>query len=327
MRALCIEQSAAAMARVKKTVKNDHGSFGISSFTARVYETLYGLNEVPVAEPGEIHDLLDDVLTRVLDGFEDRSKISIVVHVHTGPTVGLPGAPALQHALRRAGIHDALSFGVCCNRCVSFFNGLDIVGRFLQNDPEDARGLVISGEVACTNELRLVQNVAVVGDGVGAMLVNLEGPGDRLLSCSVRSEGRFARGVWLEGKLKGDYENTYQSMLDDVVRRALDEAEVRLEDVAWLLPHNTNASAWRFWAKSSGFPTDRLFLENISKTAHCFGTDLISNHAELRASNRRVDGERHLMAAAGLGGLFGAAVLECRDNHNPFSRGALADAG
>lgn len=315
MKPLFIEQSLAVMAGSRKSIKHDHASFGISPFSARIYEVMFGLNEVPVAAPGELDGLFDHILSEVLTWVDDPAQIRLVVHVHTGPTVGLPGALVLPASLRRAGIHDAICFGVCCNRCVSFFNGLDIARHYLSHERAGARALVISGEAACTQELRLVPNVAVAGDGIGAMLVNLNGPGDRVLSCEISSDGKFARGVWLEGGLRSSYENNYRSMLLNVVQRALDNAGSRLDEISWLLPHNTSASAWRFWAQSAGFPVERLFLENIPRTGHCFGTDLINNHAALRAGAYSASGDRYLMAAAGLGGMFGAAVLErAREN-------------
>lgn len=318
MKALCIEQSVSVMARDRKTIINNYEFFRLSTFSARIYEQMFGLNEVPVAGPGEIDDLFDKALSESLKWVSDPSQIRIVIHVHTGPTVGLPGAPTVLAALRRAGLHEAVCFGVCCNRCVSLFNGLDIAKRYLSNEPDGARALLLSGEVAFTDELRQVQNVTVAGDGVGAMLVNLDGLGDRVLSCEVSSDGKFAKGVWLEGNLKGDYETNYRNMLFSVVQRALEKANARLEDISWLVPHNTNISAWRFWAQSVGFPIEKLFLKNIPRTAHCFCTDLITNHAELRTSALSTLGEFHLMAAAGLGGMFGAMVIECRTDNASF---------
>lgn len=320
MKPLCIERSAAVMPRHSYALEQDHEILGLSAFNARIYRSVFGLQQVPVTGPNEIDELFDKVLSQILD-HSCLADIRVVIHAHTGPTVGLPGNLALQNALRRAGLTDILVLGVCSNRCVSFFNALELAHLYLMQEPDTARALIISGESACTQELRLVPNVAIVGDGVGAMLLNLGGPGDRVLSTTIHNNGEFARGVWMEYSQAKSYETRYRDLMSDVVQDALDMAGADITDITWLLPHNTNTKTWRFWAQTVGFPANRLFLDNIPRTAHCFGTDLIYNHASMRRQKPPECGNLYLMAAAGLGGMFGAAVVQCGPGTTPNHKG------
>jgi 3-oxoacyl-[acyl-carrier-protein] synthase III len=58
-----------------------------------------------------------------------------------------------------------------------------------------------------------------------------------------------------------------------------------------------------------GLDRDRVYLDNISRYAHCFCSDPFLNLATLRAEGRLAPGH-YLLTAVGLGATYAAMVVE-----------------
>lgn len=101
----------------------------------------------------------------------------------------------------------------------------------------------------------------------------------------------------------------HNSTLAAVMREAADNAGAGLDDLALILPHNVNRLSWQWTCKLLGVPLDRVFLDNIPTTGHCFTADPFINHVDAREAGRLRPGDLYLMAAVGLGATFSAAVL------------------
>lgn len=307
-----IETAVARVACTSVDIRDRPGDVGMSAFKARIYNTMFGFRHIPVAGAGEGEALLSAVVRDAIAVLPSPSCVRVALHAHTGPMVGVFGAPALRRALRDAGASDAVPIGLCSNRCVSIFNALDIARRWLRCEPPGAKALLVTGETAFTQEIRVMENVALAGDAAGALVLSLDGPGDRLIASDVRIEGRFAGGVWLGQGLRSEYERSYQDMMAGTIHHVLAKGNTALGRVSWLLPHNINVKSWAFLADRMGFPADRVIRSNVERTGHCFGTDMMLNLISLRETGCLCAGDRYLMAAAGLGGVFGAALFECR---------------
>ncbi|TNL05639.1 hypothetical protein CYD30_21770 [Kosakonia cowanii] len=239
---------------------------------------------------------------------ESRERIKLVVHAHTCPLVGNYGALSMQRVLRRQRLHNALFVGMCANRCASVFDAMRLIRQRLQEQP-DALALLVTGESAVTQELRLVENTAVMGDAAGAMLFGTRGPGNELLACCSHTYGQYARGVWLEGVPRASYETNYPAMMLQIIQQTLAQAGMTLDQVRWVIPHNVNRKSWIELARTIDLPLSRLMLANIPFTGHCFGSDMMLNLSHLTSTGALEKGDVYLMIAVGLGGSFGAALF------------------
>lgn len=298
-------------ARLPETSINlleQHDVFNLTPFKAMIYSKFIGIERVPVAIPGEMETLLAEVITATVPP-DCRDRVTIVVHAHTCPVVGNYGALSMQRVLREQGLSKALFVGMCANRCASIFDAIRLIQCLLQQQP-DGLGLLITGECAVTQELRLVENTALTGDAAGTMLFGTQGIGRELLACSTQIYGQYARGVWLEGIIRAQYETGYQIMMQRIVEKTLEQAGMTLDQVRWVIPHNVNRKSWIELARALNLPLSRLMLANIPYTGHCFGSDMMLNLYHLESTGALVKGDIYLMIAVGLGGSFGAALFQ-----------------
>lgn len=281
--------------------------FNLTSFKALIYKKFIGIEYVPVAVPGEMETLLEQTVSAAVP-IDSRERIKLVVHAHTCPLVGNYGALSMQRVLRRQGLHNALFVGMCANRCASIFDAMRLIRQRLQEQP-DALALLVTGESAVTQELRLVENTAVMGDAAGAMLFGTRGQGNELLACCSHTYGQYARGVWLEGAPRASYETNYPAMMLQIIQQTLAQAGMTLDQVRWVIPHNVNRKSWIELARTIDLPLSRLMLANIPFTGHCFGSDMMLNLSHLTSTGALEKSDVYLMIAVGLGGSFGAALF------------------
>ncbi len=306
---LSIEEIAVCTPSARANVATDYARLYIDALQARVYSRVYGFDEVPVGQPGEEITLLETAVEQVLDRSGiDPSQIRLVVHTHTGPAIGLVGQSVPRRLARRFGAH-VQCFGMQQHKCVSGIAALHLIERLLRVQPSDARAILLMGEVADSKDLRIL-DTAVVGDVGCAALVSRCGTRDRVLAERVEVHGEFARGIFLaaDAPERRMYDRVFQDNLVHVIDAALQSAGVGMDQVRYLLPHNVNINIWLKAIERLGLGRERVYLRNIARYGHCFSADAFINLVDLRHELR--PGDVYLMATVGVGGVFGAAVLQ-----------------
>jgi 3-oxoacyl-[acyl-carrier-protein] synthase-3 len=195
------------------------------------------------------------------------------------------------------------------HRCVNGITALHLLERLLRSQPPHARAILLMGEVADSKDLRIL-DTALVGDVSCAVLVSRCGTQDRVLSERVEVHGEFAKGIFLaaDAPERRAYDKVFQDNLLRVIDGALDGAGVRLEQVRYLLPHNVNINIWLKAIERMGLARERVYLRNIARYGHCFSADAFISLVDLRPELH--PGDVYVMATVGVGGVFGAAVLQ-----------------
>jgi 3-oxoacyl-[acyl-carrier-protein] synthase III len=294
---------------LRLAVARDHERLGFDSARARVYARLYGYDQIPVAAGGEEFAMLERAVRDLLARARvPAHRVAVLVHAHTAPYIGPAGASLPRLLARRLGGRP-LCFGTQSNKCVSSISALDVIDRVLAGHPPDAVGVLLIGESADSPDLRVL-DTGIAGDIACAVLLRRGGRRDRVLAHAVATHGQYAAGIYAEpgAPARQEYERRFQEHLGEVVDRALRLAGRRPADVAVLLPHNVNVNVWRKAAAAIGIPPDKIMLDNLPRFGHCFGADIFLNLATAR--HRLRPGDLALMASVGVGGTFGAVLLE-----------------
>ena len=107
------------------------------------------------------------------------------------------------------------------------------------------------------------------------------------------------------GALRGQ-----QHRVKYVLHAAAGKAGLTLSDISLILPHNVNVASWRRLGRATGFPPDRILLDNVPVTGHAFGADAFINYQTALQRGLLRRGEAYLLAAAGLGATYSAMVFE-----------------
>jgi 3-oxoacyl-[acyl-carrier-protein] synthase-3 len=273
------------------------------------FRRLYGLRTVRRA-PGRDHRSLLAAAVAALSGLRgNESRVRYVVLARTlGPATPAGEYPAEQ-LCAELGLANAVAFTLSQNACAAGLVAMDLAGRLLTADGDpDALALVLTGEKIVTSISEIIPESTVMGEGTAACLVGTSGERDRLLGFATRTLGRYAEQVPPRA-LDPDFVKEHNEVLTEVIRQACRQAGVAVDDLALVLPHNVNRLSWKWTARLLEIPAERLYLDNIPVTGHCFGADPFINHVHARAAGRLHPGDLYLMTSVGIGATFSAAVL------------------
>ncbi|KUN12952.1 3-oxoacyl-ACP synthase [Streptomyces canus] len=306
-----LEEVAAHLPSARIPIGELSDELGLSAAEMKVYRRFYGLAEVCREPGGTLTDLLLAAAGK-LDGLRGREeRVRYVVQARTMPVV-VPHPVNPVHELRDAlGLGHATAFAVTHHACASGLLAVDLVGKLLASDGDpDALALVLTGEKTFTLAAQTVPGTAANSEGAAAVLVGTRDDRDRMLSYAARTHGRFYECLSLDDELAGEYQQIYTEALAEVMLAAVAKAGLQLDDVAVVFPHNVNRLSWARLARHLGLPLERVFLDNVPVTGHCFCADPFINYRTALDLGRLRPGDRYLLATVGLGSTFSAMLFE-----------------
>ncbi|MGZ9933874.1 3-oxoacyl-[acyl-carrier-protein] synthase III C-terminal domain-containing protein [Streptomyces sp. NC-S4] len=285
-------------------------ALGLTDTELRRYGRGFGLSEICWDDTeSETESLLAAVRKlALLPGQEDR--VRYVLRARTQRfTSPYPLSP-LHEVRREAGLRHARTFALTEQACASGLLAVDVAGMLLADEDPDALALVLVGEKAHGEVSQVLGGMGITGEGTAAVLVSAHGTSDRVLGFATRTVSVGDPGLIMPDEAFVRFREMYADVLMEVVGSALDQASLTADDISLVLPHNVNRIAWVRLSDRLGVPVERMFLDNIPQTGHCFGADPFINYATATELGRLSPGDRYLMVSVGLGASFAAMVVE-----------------
>ncbi len=295
------------------------GSLGLTEMQVKLFRRFHGLREVCRDPDSSLSGLLMKAATGLAALRGQEHRVRYVLYARTMPVVAPYPVNPLHEVCHALGLDHALAFTITHQSCASGLLAIDVAGLLLagdaaytgdSQDPEEVPlALVLSGEKAFTREAQVFADTTVFGEGAAACLVSASGTRDRLLAYASNVRGEFDSAT---GENDARLQREYRPSLAEVMRQALDQASLTLDDIRLVLPHNVNLVTWQRMCLLLGFPRDRVLLDNIPVTGHMFCADMFANYQTARERGLLQPGDRYLAAAVGAGGgaTFAAMVFE-----------------
>jgi 3-oxoacyl-[acyl-carrier-protein] synthase-3 len=266
----------------------------------------------------------------------DPDSIDCLIATTQTPDHLIPGIGVSVQA--KLGLKDIPCFDLR-NQCSGFLYALQIARSFIATGTY-ARILIVCAELhshGLGKEPRDAPVSALFGDGAASAIVTGKPSGARPLKTLWQSIGADGRGAkflrhrafdmslippWEETKFGDDpHAIIYPEMDGEAVFRSavrrmvsagqtcLKSLELKAPDVAWLVPHQANASINKTVASILEFPPERV-LGNIDHAGNCSGASLPMVLSEALEAKKIAAGEKVLLVAFGAGYTWGSAMLE-----------------
>jgi 3-oxoacyl-[acyl-carrier-protein] synthase-3 len=310
-----LEAVSVYLPRTRVPIESLAGPLGLTGMQVKLFRRFHGLREVGRDPDASPYDLLMKAAAGLdaLRGQEHR--VRYVLYARTMPVIAPYPVNPLHEVCRALGLGHALAFTVTHQSCASGLLAIDMAGRLLagasdSNDgQEEPLALILSGEKAFTREAQVFADTTIFGEGAAACLVSAFGTRDRMLAYASNVRGDFDSDT---GANDARLQREYRPSLAGVMRQALDEAGLTLDDIRVVLPHNVNLVTWQRMCLLLRFPRERVVLDNIPASGHVFCADVFANYRTACERGLLRPGDRYLAAAVGAGGgaTFAAMVFE-----------------
>lgn len=308
---LSIEQVSYYIPPKKLIVEENLSRFNLTAPQAKVFSKFYGLQQIPFADGMPIVDFIKKPIIKLIEETNiNINQIKYLIHSHTAKVITSFGRSVVNEVKNALNFKYAMAFGTSMNNCASTLNAFEIAGMLLSQGNKDDKAIVVNGEMAFTPTVQVIPNTSITGDAAAAALISLSGKKMNLISLEIMTDGRFAKGVWLEDKERKLFEKVYVPLLSKTILSAVNKANLTLSDIKMIIPHNVNLISWANTAKQLNYDINKIYLKNVKRYAHCFGADILINYRDAFDEQNFKKGDYFLMATVGLGATFAAAIFQ-----------------
>ena len=291
-----------------RTVQELSEPLNLTSGQVRLFNRFLGVDRVPVATGIELGEMLTEAGEQALDG-ADRDSVRFLIHTHTIQHAAPPAQNMLDTVRRKLGLNRASAFGMSHVNCVAGLYAQQVARGLLHDAGPEDKALLLFGDKIQSHRLRLIPDTTVLGDAAAACLVGRDPRGHRVIGQALDVLGRFYQCLDGPEPLQTEYKELYSARISSVMRAAIEDAGCTPEQIAGVLPHNVNRLSWKRISNGLGIPAGRVYLENVPKLGHCYTADPYMNLAAATSDGLLRPGDLALMASAGLGAAFAAAVI------------------
>jgi len=287
-----------------------------------------GIRERRIAGPGESTLTLSVGASQqalAAAGMNPR-QIDLIVHATVTPDHQLPAtACELQAALGCDWI-PAFDIGAACS---GFVYALVCAAQFIVCKMA-TNVLVVGSETLTTITDMEDRGTAVLfGDGAGAAILRPSADPQRgIIAARLGADGGRARAVWVPAggsaepasirtvnerlhfmKMKGrEIYKFAVTQMDTLVRETLAEAGIGLDDVALVIPHQSNLRIIESAAQRLGLPMDKVSI-NIDRLGNTSAASIAMALHEAFEGGRIRTGDLVLMVGFGAGLTWGSALM------------------
>lgn len=251
-------------------------------------------------------------------GLEPKD-IDLIIASTLSPDRHFPGIGVDVQARLRCGRIPAIDLN---SQCSGFVFGLSAAAAYLGSGQFRKVLLVASETHSPYLEFSNRQKDVCIlfGDGAGAVVVERSTRGEEGPLFELHSDGNFASDLCLERPAKGKHGLSHPTMnktsvivhssrsVAETVESLLSTAGIGLEEIDWLVPHQSNLNLLKEISRRTGMPMEKIIV-NIDRVGNTSSASIpIALDDAVRASRIR-RGHRIVLAGFGAGYSWGAALL------------------
>ncbi len=258
-------------------------------------------------------------------GMEANDLDAIIVGTCT-PDYPMPSSACVLEDM--LGARKVFSFDVNA-ACSGFLNALAVTDSFVRT------GMIRNALVVGSDVLSRVLNwqdrttCVLFGDGAGAIVVGSSSDGNRgILSTRLRTDGSYAKTLYVPagGSLKPASIETIESKqhtitmngkevfkiavraMEEISREVLEEANVSIDEVTLVIPHQANRRIINALAERLKVPLEKVVV-NVDKYGNTSAASVPVALDDAWRAGRIAAGDVVLLNAFGAGFAWGAAVI------------------
>ena len=260
-----------------------------------------------------------DLAHRAVDGIADRlDGVGAIVYAtcipananigdvarfrDTGGVKHLMDFP-VSHLQADFGLQQAFVIGLDQQACTGMLGSLRLAKALLTTEPELRRVLCVTSDRFPEGAV-YEQAYNLISDGAAACIASLEPAGFRIVTCHGETNGAMVMPT------ADETVGSYFSYAHRVIQETLAKAGLAMDDIAYVVPQNTNAKAWEILARLLGFDYSRVYPPSLAEVGHVISGDNIINLKRLVEAEGVKKGQRVMLFMAGYGMNWQCVILE-----------------
>ena len=272
-----------------------------------------GINQRHIADENE--STVDMAYKASLKSIErsniNAEDIDMIIVATTTPERAFPSTAVLLQ--NKLDIKDCFAFDINA-ACTGFIYALDVADKYMKNNSIN-NILVIGAEKMSALVDWSDRNTCVLfGDGAGAVIISSSNnPG--IISSTIGSNGSYKDLLTVNPdsdfiEMKGnDVFKIAVNTMGKIARETLDQHDLKIDDVDWLIPHQANSRIINAIAKKISLPSQKIIMTvgnhgNTSAASIPLAIDYATETGDLKKE------DTILLEAFGAGFTWGSTLLK-----------------
>ena len=272
-----------------------------------------GINQRHIADENE--STVDMAYEASLKSIEksniNAEDIDMIIVATTTPERAFPSTAVLLQ--NKLDIKDCFAFDINA-ACTGFIYALDVADKYIKNNSIN-NILVIGTEKMSTLVDWSDRNTCVLfGDGAGSVIIgSSNNPG--IISSTIGSNGNYKDLLTVNPdsdfiEMKGnDVFKIAVNTMGKIARETLDQHDLKIDDVDWLIPHQANSRIISAIAKKLSLPSEKIIMTvgnhgNTSAASIPLAIDYAVESRDLKKE------DTILLEAFGAGFTWGSTLLK-----------------
>jgi len=272
-----------------------------------------GINQRHIADENE--STVDMAYKASLKSIEKSNinvdDIDLIIVATTTPERAFPSTAVLLQ--NKLDIKDCFAFDINA-ACTGFIYALDIADKYIRNNSIDNILVVGAEKMSALVDWSDRNTCVLFGDGAGAVIISSSNnPG--IISSTIGSNGSYKDLLTVNPdsdfiEMKGnDVFKIAVNTMGKIARETLDQHDLKIDDVDWLIPHQANSRIINAIAKKLSLPSEKIIITvgnhgNTSAASIPLAIDYATETGDLKKE------DTVLLEAFGAGFTWGSTLLK-----------------
>ena len=272
-----------------------------------------GINQRHIADENE--STVDMAYKASLKSIEKSNinvdDIDLIIVATTTPERAFPSTAVLLQ--NKLDIKDCFAFDINA-ACTGFIYALDIADKYIRNNSIDNILVVGAEKMSALVDWSDRNTCVLFGDGAGAVIISSSNnPG--IISSTNGSNGSYKDLLTVNPdsdfiEMKGnDVFKIAVNTMGKIARETLDQHDLKIDDVDWLIPHQANSRIINAIAKKLSLPSEKIIITvgnhgNTSAASIPLAIDYATETGDLKKE------DTVLLEAFGAGFTWGSTLLK-----------------
>jgi 3-oxoacyl-[acyl-carrier-protein] synthase-3 len=299
------------IASAYKSVAELVSSGEISRCEGAIFEKIMGLKNIPRELSLSTVENLQYITALTLhESGTDSYSIRYVIYFHTADYPFPLEMNNLKIILSKFNFKNAQCIGSTFYKCAGLFHGMRLAEKLFRSLSDTDSILLLASDLAFTEILQVIPGATLMGDASVGIVLKKQGVSNQLIDLKIKSLGQFSKGQWADRRDEIAFQSTYVDTVCDLIYQIMAKNNLSLNDLNCIFPHNVNSISWKQVIQKLSLSENQVYLSNISKMAHCFGSDPFINLESGISEGVIQAGDYYLLFTMGLGATFAAGLFQ-----------------
>ncbi len=208
------------------------------------------------------------------------------------------------HINQELQLNNARTLSLSQQGCSGLLSAIHIACSLLEAPGPSSVMCIAGDQLPVHSNREVIYNI--MSDGVGAVLVDRKSTKNYIVAHKQLQQSYYWDTPIREDELLA----AYFPMAQRTIQGVLEQANLSIDQIRWVIPHNVSLRSWEILAQMLELPIDRVWTDNIFRIGHTVSSDHIINLVDMEQQGLLNKGDYLLLFTFGFGATWSSMILQ-----------------